>query len=158
MHDKIDSCKWIHLREFGEPVENSLRIVIAEAKADGPADDIEVLPGKIISDLRAIESDESCRLFELVWPNYVAYSVRNESFCTVDESEQWEGRLFCLYAKSHYLEFVSKATFANAAYPGPLQHWGINCLNHIVDIVSTSEPQVRSIRQTSQESLPRGDN
>jgi len=95
---------------------------------------------------RAIESDATCRAFELVWQSYVSYSVRNESFCTLDKEEVWEGRLFCLYSKSHFLDYVARATFARADYPGPFRHCGINCLNHIVDVVSTVEPQVREIK------------
>ena len=64
MREEIDTCKW--LREIGEPVDNSLRLVIEEAKADGPPEDRELLPGKIVSGLRSIESDRACRLFEIV--------------------------------------------------------------------------------------------
>ena len=148
MSELIDTCKWIYLQEIGEPEDNSLRLVIDEAKADGPPEDIEVLPGKVISGTRAIESDSTCRTFELFWPWYVSYSVRNESFCTLDKEEVCEGRLFCLYSKSHFLDYVARATFASADYPGPLRHWGINCLNHIVDVVSTIEPQVREVKRT----------
>ena len=143
MRDEIDSCKFVYLRYLGEPEDNALRIVIEEAKADGPAQDVEVLPGHVLSGSRAIESDETCRTFELFWSSYVAYSVRNESFCTLDNSEVHEGRLFCVYSKSHFLDYVSRATFAREDYPGPLQHWGINCLNHVIDVVFTKEPTVR---------------
>ena len=149
MRDEIDACKYLFLRELGEPEENSLRLVIEEAKADGPPEDFEVWPGKIIQGTRPIESDWTCRAFELVWPTYVSYSVRNESFCTPDEAEAWEGRLFCLYTKSHFLDYVARATFASSDYPGPLRHWGINCLNHIVDVVSAEEPRIRSLGHTS---------
>ena len=141
MREEIDTCKW--LREIGEPVDNSLRLVIEEAKADGPPEDRELLPGKIVSGLRSIESDRACRLFEIEWPSYVANSVRDERFTQIDNDEVWRGRLFCEFSKSHFLEYVKRATFASADYPGLLRHWGINCLNHIVDVVSTVEPQIR---------------
>jgi hypothetical protein len=54
---EIDACKYLFLRELGEPEENSLRLVIEEAKANGPAEDIEVLPGKGIRRSRVIELD-----------------------------------------------------------------------------------------------------
>ena len=149
MREVIDACKWIFLREIGESEENALRLIIEEAKSDGPPEDIEILPGKVISGTRAIESDTTCRAFDLVWPSYVSYSVRNESFCTLDKEEVWEGRLFCLYSKSHFLDYVARATFASTDYPGPLRHWGINCLNHIVDVVSIAEPQVRELKHAA---------
>lgn len=154
MREAIDSCKWIYLREIGEPEENALRLVIEEAKADDPPEDIEVLPGKVIRGTRAIKSDVTCRAFELVWPSYVAYSIRNESFCTLDKEEVWEGRLLCRYSKSHFLDYLARATVASADYPGPLRHWGVNCLNHIVDVVSTVEPEVREIKHAEPSAAP----
>jgi hypothetical protein len=146
MRDEIDSCKWIYLRELGEPEQNSLRLVIEEAKADGPHEDIEVLPGKVLTGMRTIESDWTCRAFELVWPTYVAYSVRNESYCIGDNTEQWEGRLFRLYSRSHFLEYVARATVVLNS--GTLRLWGIQCLDHVVDVVSTDEPQIRCMKHS----------
>jgi hypothetical protein len=148
VRNEIDACKYLFLRELGEPEENSLRLVIEEAKASGPPEDFEAVPGKVIRGVRAIESDSTCRAFELVWPSYVAYSVRNESFCTRDKEELWEGRLICLYSNSHFLDYVMRATFASEDYPGPLRHWGVNCLNHVVDVVSTEDPRMQLLELT----------
>ncbi len=145
MRDEIDACKWIYLREIGEPEDNCLRLVIEEAKANDPPKDFEISPSQIIHGTKALESDPTCRAFELRWPTYVSYSVRNESFCTLDEEESWIGRLLCLYSKSKFLDYVGQATFADADYPGPVRHWGVNCLNHIVDVVSTADPQILRI-------------
>lgn len=146
MLNAMDACKWIYLREMSEPKDNTLRVVVEEAKADGPTEDVEIAPGIILSGSQAIESDSACRLFELSWSSYVSYSVRNESFCSIDDQEVHEGRLLCRYTKSHFLDYIAKATFASAEYPGPLVHWGVNCLNHIVDIISTVDPTIREIR------------
>ena len=56
----------------------------------GPAEDLQI-GETVITGMRAIESDESCRLFELIRPSYVSYSVRNESYCTMDESGEVGG-------------------------------------------------------------------
>ncbi len=142
VNEKIDDCKYLYLRELSEPEDNCLRIIIEEAKSDRPAGDIKV-GDHVISGSRAIESDNSCCLFEIVWPTYVAYSVRNESFVSNDETEKWDGRLFCLYSESHFFNYVQKGTFADEKYPGPLKHWGINCLNHIIDIISHADPEIK---------------
>jgi hypothetical protein len=145
VRDEIESCRFLFLRDLTEPEENTLRVVIEEAKADGPPEDIEIL-GKIISGSRPIESDESCRLFELIWPSYVAYTVRNESYTSWDESEEWEGNLFRLYSKSEFRDYVSRGTFATDDYPGPLQHWSLVCLRHVVDVIACVEPEMRRLR------------
>ena len=143
LFDAINSCRWLFLQKLWEPVDNELRLVVAEGRADGPAEDFEIMPGKVITDSRSVEVTPASRVFELGWPSYVAYSVRNESFCTDDESEVWEGRLLCVYSRSHFIDYVARSTFASDDHPGPLRHYGLNCLNHIVDVVSAEPPVAR---------------
>jgi hypothetical protein len=40
--DKINSDKYLYLTDIGEPDENELRLVIEEAKASGPPEDLTV--------------------------------------------------------------------------------------------------------------------
>jgi hypothetical protein len=145
MRDAINACKYVFLRECSEPEDNKLLIVVEEAKADGPPEDIEIL-GKVIKNTVPIVSDPSCQLFELFWPSYVAYGVRNESFTTWDDTEVFEGRIFRVYTKSPFRDYVSRATFASDEYPGPLKHWGLACENHIVDVIGCVEPELRRLR------------
>ena len=76
----------------------------------------------------------------------MAYSIRNESFVTVDAEEHYEGGLFRLYSKSHFMDFVSRATFATSEHPGPMRHHEVVCQDHIVDVVSIVSPQIRRVR------------
>jgi hypothetical protein len=89
-----------------------------------------------------IEHVKGCKIFTLQWRSYIAYSVRNESFTTADNYEIFEGRNFVKYSKSRYLDFVRDATFADDGFPGPMTHWGIFCLNHIIDVVACHPPEV----------------
>jgi hypothetical protein len=154
MRDAINACKYLFLRECREPEENTLRVVVEEAKADGPPENIEVLPGKVIRGTVAIESDPGCQLFELVWPSYVAYGVRNESFTSWDDSEVFVGRHFRVYSKSHFRDYVARGTFATDEYPGPLEHWCVVCLNHLVDVGGCAEPQLRRVRPAEPSAFP----
>jgi hypothetical protein len=141
----IDSCKYLYLREINEPRDNWLRLAVEEATAGTEL--MHVLPGTNIEmPGQAIESNENCGLFNLVWQGYIAYSVRNESYTTVDPDERFSGRLFCLYSKSHFLDYVSHSTIASEDHPGPFQHVGIVCLNHVVDVVSDRAPEIIRLR------------
>lgn len=146
MRDEIDRCKWLFLREIGEPEENTLRVVVEEAKS-GEAQDIDI-GETIISGASLIESDESCRLFELIWPTYVSYAVRNESFTSWDDTEVWEGQSLRVYSKSSFKDYVARATFASDSFPGPMKHWCVVCLRHIVDVIGTAEPEYRQLRES----------
>ena len=121
--------------------------MIKEAKAGG---EIEEIGNATVSNYCPIVSDESCYAYEIVFDQYVAYSIRNECFVSQDDSEEFIGRLICLYSKSHFLDYVRAATFASDEYPGHLRHYGINCLNHIIDVVSVDEPKINIARQAQQ--------
>ncbi len=142
MFDQINTCEYIFLDLLTEPNENSLRVVIEEARASGPVTTLDFGGDHKIQGVRAIETTYVCASFEIVWPTYIAYAVRNESYVSMDETEKWNGRLFCIYTKSHFLDFVHKSTFAREDFLGPMRHWGIKCLNHIIDVISVEEPKI----------------
>jgi hypothetical protein len=64
-----------------------------------------------------------------------------------DESEEHTGRVFCVYSKSKFLDFVKAGTIASDDQPGPYKHYGIVCLDHIVDVASVQKPEIRVLRQ-----------
>lgn len=138
---QLDSCRYLYLRDLGEPLENSLRLVVQEADASGasPAAQCE---GVVASDYRVIASNEMSRTFELRWHNYVAYSVRNESFAQDGRPDVYSGRLLRTFSNSAFLDYVNSSTFASSDFPGPLTHIGVACLNHVVDVVAVGPPTI----------------
>ena len=144
----LNSCKYLFLTELGEPKDNVLRLVLAEAAAGRLSSEksLSEHPPEIQMLLanagaKEIEHGPGCRTFEIVWPSYIGFSVRDESF-SLPETEKGEGQLFVQYNKSKYLDFIAATTFANSEHPGPFKHWAIYCLNHSIDVVSTAEPLV----------------
>lgn len=134
------------MNSISEPSDNELRLEVFEAATLAASHDT-FRPVNEALDLNLplgspIEHITGCKIFTMRWPGYVAYSVRNESFTTVDNYEIFEGRNFVKYSRSRYLDFVGDATFADNSFPGPLTHWGIFCLNHIIDVVSCHPPEV----------------
>ncbi len=142
---ELDTCSSLLLREIGEPNQNCLRLLIEEAIV--MPDEVSVkFAGAEIANCHPVRSTVNSRLFEIVWDNYVAYSVANESYSTRNESEEFSGRFARLYGKSRFLDYVSRATLACKEYPGILQHVQLVCECHIVDVASTKFPQVSQIR------------
>ena len=74
----------------------------------------------------------------------VAYMVLNESYSTYPQSpEQFAGKLFHVFSKSHLLEFIKRTTYASDEYPGGvLEHYAVACLNHSVEVISTGPPRI----------------
>jgi hypothetical protein len=140
----IDSSKYLYLARIFEPRVNELCLIFEEAGSSQETEDLQI-GDKTITDLHPIEPFPGSRVFEVTWPSYIAYSVRNESYTGGDDGEIYEGRLFVIFSKSHYLDFIEKSTFATADYPGPFKHWGVFCLDHTIDVASQDEPIIRLI-------------
>jgi len=143
---QINQHAYLYLTEISEPEDNTLRLVIEEARASEITEDLRV-GDVVLPDAREIVSDSRCFAYELVFGFYVAYSVRNESYTAGNENEEYKGRLFRIYSKSPFLDYVRSATFASDEYPGKLSHYGFICENHIIDVVIAGEPEVKVTRQ-----------
>jgi hypothetical protein len=132
---------WIFLTDLDEPKENSLRVAVAEAITIMPKEEVSA-PASLRAPI-TITSDS--RRFELVWTDYVAYSVRNESFAQLAKDRPSAAGVFFERRTSAYLKFLEETTFATSVMQKPMRHWEITCLNHFVDVVSFSEPIIREL-------------
>jgi hypothetical protein len=145
----IDACKYLYLDSITEPNEGGLRLVVKEAKAGGTPREEMLAAGmipevrEILSQSSAIEHGPGCKVFEIYWPNYIAYAVENESYALDHPDDiKSRGRLFVEYSKSAYLEYLSKASFASPDYPGAYKHWAVLCLDHIVNVAAIAAPRI----------------
>jgi hypothetical protein len=144
---QIDECRYLYMRGLHEPRDSRIRFLVEEAglQLPRPAPG-DVAPGSIaglFEDARPIESDASSRLFEIVYDEYISYTVSNESYSKYPEPpEVFTGNLFRIYSWSYLLEMTRKTTYADDEHPGPgpLEHHQIPCLNHVIDVITTRPP------------------
>lgn len=150
MFSAMNQHKYLDMIEIQETYKDCLRIVIAEAGVSdaAPAISSEDEPNealrKILNESKPIEVTDSSAHYEIVFDDYIAYAVTNESYAGGIE-EKFEGRLARIYSESAFLNYISQGTFATAEHPGPFVHYGFCCLNQIIDIVSESSPTVKLI-------------
>lgn len=144
--DSLNSVKYLYLRELSEPRDNSLLIIADEAvlnRSAGMPISSEVPElAEIITDYSPIESTEECKRFELSWKHYIAYLVTEECVgsCGLYDDEVYTGKVLRVYTKSHFLEYLARDT---GGHSGPLVHFKLICLNHLIDIASYSPPEIR---------------
>lgn len=150
MFSAMNQHKYLDMIEIQETYKDCLRIVIAEAGVSDIAQEIssEEEPNealrKVLNESKPIEVTESSARYEIVFDDYIAYAVTNESYAGGIE-EKFEGRLARVYSESAFLNYIGQGTFATEDYPGPFVHYGFCCLNQIIDIVSERPPTVKLI-------------
>ena len=139
----LDSCHSLFLHEIGEPRENVLRLLLLEAKRSDEEISMQ-LSGAMIEGLHRVQVVNESRAFELIWDEYIAYSVTNESFASTNGNETKDSaRLLRRYSQSAFLDHVARTTIATREYPGPYMHLCVISENHIIDVVSTVIPELR---------------
>jgi hypothetical protein len=142
---ELDSCQYLFLDELCERGSNSLRVVVREARSSRKAVPVNVA-GQSLGVAYPIKPDCSSSIYEITWPKYVTYQVRNETYAVADASDETSiGRLMKLYSASHFLEYVQRQTWAGPEFPGPLLHYCLICSDHIIDVVSDQKPGVRRL-------------
>ena len=136
----LDSHTYLYVTSVAEPEDNVLLVRVEEGRVlqgEAGADGLIGAP---------IVADEQSTAYELLFPAYVAYAVRNESYTVCDPEEEFTGRVFAIYTRSKFLDFVRAGTFADDAYPGPYTHYAIHALNHILDVAALEPPELTVVR------------
>ena len=142
---EINTCRSLFLADLREMGRNSLHIVIAEGLPAGPPRSIE-LGGTTIPNCIPIETTGESRFFEIVWRNYLGYTVLNESYASVSAEDHCEGTRFRVYSKSRFIDYMHRATFASDEHPGPTRHYCVACEDHILHVLSVEAPAVQRVR------------
>ena len=144
---QINDCEYLLATSIREIEELTLELIVHEAKPQAPIltargeSEVE----RMILGSQPIEPDSTCRSFRLVFDRQqmVSYTVFNELYGKYPElPEQFTGKLFRVFSASHLLDFTRGHTAASDDYPGPLQHYEIACLNHVVDVICTAPPRI----------------
>ena len=150
MFSAMSQHKYLDMIEIQETYKDCLRIVIAEAGVSDAAPALlsEEEPNEALREMlnesKPIEVTDKSAHYEIIFDDYIAYAVTNESYAGGIE-EKFEGKLARVYTESAFLNYISQGTFATAEYPGPFVHYGFCCLNQIVDVVSENPPAVKLI-------------
>ncbi|ASR46573.1 hypothetical protein B4V02_07735 [Paenibacillus kribbensis] len=143
-YSDLSNLKDIYLDQIFETRDNHLRLLFSRSKTNRVAETMTI--GNIeINESYSIDIDVTLPQIQMDFEWYIGYSIRNESYTVWDDYEQFDGKIFRIYSKSRYLDFIKTSTIATGDYPGPYKHYGISCLNHIIDIVSTSDPIITEV-------------
>ena len=154
--EQLNSVKYLYLREISEPDKkafNTLRIVVEEAVVNHGGTIPATVSGQpelreMLKGAHPIQSVEGCKLFQLDWRHYVAYLVTEELIGSNAaggyDDESYEGRLFRLYRKSHFLDHIARNT---GGHIEEVRHYKLICLDHLIDIASYRAPEITLISE-----------
>lgn len=138
----LNQYKYLFLKNIDCSDGNRLVIYLGIGIVSEEPETLVFNGGATINDARPILEDDSVSI-RVVFPSYVSYNVRWESYTGGSDYDEFIGRIGREYSKSRYLEYVKSDTIASDEWPGKLKHFGICCEWEIIDIVSIDEPQIQ---------------
>jgi len=136
----------LHLSSIADAGDNRLRAVIC---AGGHQPLPRQLIGKHVEEIAKMPLEYTpAPYYELVWSRYFTFMVRDEGAAAFRKEEKFEGHGVRVFKKSWLLAAVpdlSNGLHEIAGVRGPVKHFGLYCLNHIVDVLAYEEPTVRDL-------------
>jgi hypothetical protein len=82
---------------------------------------------------------------DIVWDAYLLFTVIDEVAASIHRENEYRGRCIRLYTRSHLLDQHREPRTAASFQIGPLQHFGLACADHVVDILAYREPKVTDL-------------
>lgn len=136
----------LHLCSVNVGLDDTLGLVVRYAVSQPGRSVIGRDGWDIMSYPTKVEPSET---FRISFHSYVTFSVRVEHFFRPDVDAEFEGSQFVRFKKSRYLKFVSETSYGEDVHPGSNYHFGIYCLNQLVDVVSQEAPYVACLGKTA---------
>ena len=134
--------------------DNELHVVIAFPMEGEEGADQENFPEPYKSKVEDIlihskpVYEDMDQVYEIVFEDYVIYQNRNESYTVWDDYEIRKGKYLIIFEKSRLLDYYEDVLFDfddEETKRDKRKHYGIYMENHILDVISNSEPLIRKI-------------
>lgn len=134
--------------------DNVLRVVIAFPMEGEEGADLDSFPEPYKSKVeemlihsRPVYEDMD-QVYEIIFEDYVIYQNRNESYTVWDDYEIRKGNYLIIFEKSRLLDYYEDVLFDfddEETKREKRKHYGIYTENHIIDVISNSEPKIRKL-------------
>ena len=140
------------LVDISEPRDGDLRVIVLEGGAAGQVHSPDL--GRKVTEVLPIPGRLA---IEVYWEKYLLYTVTNESYALPDQEVGVPPRMLCRRDSPRFLAYVEASTWARSDDLGEVQHWGLFCEWHVIDVATRHPPTSRRIPlQPNWLSRPRG--
>ena len=87
--------------------------------------------------------------YSIIFDSFIAYTVGHEHFVKPDESAVGDGMQFARFQQSRYLSQIEESCYGADVQSGMRFHYGIYCLNLLMDVVTSEAPRIAYIGETA---------
>ncbi len=128
--------------------QDHLRVIVAEGFVGDQTEDLRI-GDHTIKGLQSVNVSDRSRLFEIRFPQFVAWQVVNESFTSFDEYELRDdtGTLQTL-SRSKYFDYVKANHGWYEDVIGLSKHYRVWTENEVVDVVACEPPTIQPWKRT----------
>jgi len=140
--DKINRCEHLQVTELFEPYENELTIAVCIGNVSDDEEYISI-SDKQLGPVRKVNFDSSQDEYIIFFDTYISYFVVNESFNRGMRGD-YTGNKIRQYQNSNFIDFCKQQNiYFNLWDDKDINHFGIITENHIIHILTRSQPEVK---------------
>ena len=138
--------RMMFLNSITDGGDNRLRLNVCYAEG-GPLP--RQILGKHIDEISKMPIEyKKVTHYEMLWNRYLTFAVRDETYASIDKSEVFAGQAVRRFTRSRLLSSLPNIIQTIDLLPALPIHFGIYCLNHIVDVLAYEEPVVRELGES----------
>ncbi|MYM55137.1 hypothetical protein [Thalassovita mangrovi] len=134
---QVNKIKYLLTKQIRPINDRILEVDIAAAISNEETTSMGGIDG-----VHALTITPQSEAFRLSFEGFVSYAVTEEMFTQESDEEVSIGGWLRIYSKSFFLDFVKRSTWAESYYDTVLIHYQINTLDHTIDIVTSSAPEI----------------
>lgn len=139
--------------EFGKDLKKTLFLISASECEDNSIRFVIALGthGEVQNGATLVFPDMN-ELYEISFDNYILHQTRSESYASYDSCEIQKGSGLVVFEKSRLLDVLPVLTDCRkladgSFYPEKWTHYGLFCVNHVIDVISCREPEIRKLTE-----------
>ena len=138
--------EWLSLSSIADEGDNRLRAVFS---LGGHRQLPREILGKHVDEIAKMPLEyTTAPYYELTWERYFTFMVRDEGAAAFRREEEFSGHGVRVFKKSWLLAAIPELSNGLHEIPGvrgAVSHFGLYCLNHIVDVLAYEKPMVRDL-------------
>jgi hypothetical protein len=138
----LDNCKYLVVNDLFEPSQNELAMHVEIGAVSNTSEMVQVsrIP---IGPVRKVNFDTQ-DTYSIYFDSYISYFVVNESFDRGMIGE-FSGNRIRRYSNSNFIDFCKQQNIYIKLWDSPIIHFAIVTSNHIIHVLTTSEPEISKL-------------
>ncbi len=139
----INNSKWVFLESAKVQESTDLELIFVIGSVSNESENT------IVGEAFPVDYDNQSNRFKVIFNDFVGYSILNESYDSIDTSNEINVDGFRIYKNSNFLNYVLQDTFATQIIKEDILHYFFFTQHHLINVASSEAPEIIKLNTTT---------